>query len=226
MSSGYFLNASEFPIQKFKHIIQNKDLLPARLALRVNIDNYFDRLISNGIVSLGDLSETLKSKSRLIKFANKTGFDLDYLTLLRREANSYLPLPVKLSEFSVMDLKTAFQLDLMCIINSKQFFEKAHNKSERQILAEEYRLNYEGLTELVKLCDLVRITGVGPVFAKLILDSGFHSVGEFISTDAAIIIEKLLETNKVKQYTRVKFTQNDIDYCIEYGKLLPILLEI
>ena len=226
MSSGYFLNASEFPIEKFKHIIQNKDLLPARLALRLNIDQNFDILISNGINSLGDLSDALKTKIKIAKFAKKTGFDLDYLTLLRREANSYLPLPVKLSEFSIMDLKTAFQLELMGIINSKHFFMKAHKKAERQKLAEEYRLKYERLTELVQLCDLVRITGVGTIFAKLIYDAGYQSVSEFISYDSTIILEKLYETNNQNQHTRVKFTLSDIEYCIEYAKLLPILLEI
>ena len=225
MSSGYFLNTSEFPIEKFKHIIQNKDLLPARLALRLNIDQNFDILISNGIHSLGDLSDALKTKTKIAKFAIKSGFDIDYLTLLRREANSYQPLPVKLSEFGVMDLKTSFQLDLMGIVNSKQFFDEFHMKADRQQLADEYRLNLDGLTALVQLCDLVRITGVGPVFATLILDSGFHSVSEFVATNATTILEKLQQTNNEQKYTKARFTLNDIDYCVEYGKYLPILLE-
>jgi hypothetical protein len=226
MSSGYFLNASEFPIEKFKQNILNKVLLPGRLALRLNIDQNFDILISNGINSLGDLSDALKTKTKIAKFAIKTGFDIDYLTLLRREANSYLPLPVKLSEFGVMDLKTSFQLDLMGIVNSKQFFDEFHMKAHRQQLADESRLNLDGLTALVQLCDLVRITGVGTIFAKLIFDAGYQSVSEFISYDSTIILEKLYETNNQNLHTRVKFTLSDIEYCIEYAKLLPILLEI
>jgi hypothetical protein len=86
-------------------------------------------------------------------------------------------------------------------------------------------LPIDKLTELIQLCDLVRITGVGPVFARIIYDSNIHSVKQFLSLDMADLYARLIKTNEDKGLTRAKFSIKDIEYCIELGRDLPIVIE-
>jgi hypothetical protein len=88
------------------------------------------------------------------------------------------------------------------------------------------KISNEKLLELVQLCDLVRITGVGPVFARIIFDSGICSVKKFMSIDSADLLDILSKTNTDKGLTKVKFGKKDIEYCKELGKYLPLVLEI
>jgi hypothetical protein len=67
---------------------------------------------------------------------------------------------------------------------------------------------------------LIRITGVGPVFARIIYDSGISSVREFLSVDSYELLELLSKTNQEKGLTKVRFSKKDIDYCKELGKNL------
>jgi hypothetical protein len=97
---------------------------------------------------------------------------------------------------------------------------------DRQKLSENYKLPFDKLSELVCLCDLIRITGVGPVFARIIFDSGIYTVKIFLSYDAIELLERLTKTNNERGLTKAKFTLKDIEYCIELGTDLPLVLEI
>ena len=117
-------------------------------------------------------------------------------------------------------------LELHGIRDSKQLVENAAKLNDRQNLSEKHNLPFDKLSELVCLCDLVRITGVGPVFARIIYDSGINTVKNFLSYDAFELFERLTKTNSEKGLTKAKFTQKDIEYCIELGRDLPLVVEI
>jgi hypothetical protein len=182
-------------------------------------------LKSKGIDSLSDLLDSLKTKPKVDKFSKDTGLDIDYLTILRREANSYVSVPVRLIDLPIIETDIIDKLDLIGIKDSKQLFDNAAKRSDREKLANRYKLPIDKLTELVQLSDLVRITGVGPVFAKIILDSGIGSVKDFLSFDSEDLFDRLIKTNNDKGLTKAKFTIKDIEYCIELGKDLPLVLE-
>ena len=117
-------------------------------------------------------------------------------------------------------------LELHGIRDSKQLVENGAKLKDRQNLSEKHNLPFDKLSELVCLCDLVRITGVGPVFAGIIYDAGINTVKNFLSYDAIELFERLTKTNSEKGFTKVKFTQKDIEYCIEHGRDLPLIVEI
>lgn len=150
---------------------------------------------------------------------------IDYLTILRREANSYVSVPVKLIDLPFVEIDLINKLDSKGIKDSKQLFDNAAIKKDRELLANRFKLPIDKLTELVQLCDLVRITGVGPVFARIIYDSNIHTVKEFLSIDSSDLYARLIITNDTKGLTKAKFTIKDIEYCIELGKDLPLVIE-
>ncbi|MFZ4521835.1 MAG: DUF4332 domain-containing protein [Bacteroidales bacterium] len=225
MQDNYFVDTEKFTIDKFKNILKTKDILPGRIVLKDRIDERFDLLKSKGIDSLSDLLDSLKTKPKVDKFSKDTGLDINYLTILRREANSYVSVPVRLIDLPIIETDIIDKLDSIGIKDSKQLFDNAAKRSDRQKLANRYELPIDRLTELVKLSDLVRITGVGPVFARIILDSGISTVKEFLSLDSGDIFDRLIKANDDKGLTRTRFTLKDIEYCIELGKDLPLVLE-
>jgi hypothetical protein len=225
MSENYFVDTARFSIDKFRNILKSKDILPGRIVLKDKVDERFDLLKSKGIKSLFDLLEALKTKPQVERFSKDSGLTIDYLTILRREANSYVSVPIKLSDLPFVELEIISKLESNGIKDSKQLFDNAAKRKDRAALADKYNLPIDKLTELVQLCDLVRITGVGPVFARIIYDSNIHSVSNFLSIDAVDLYSKLLKTNNDKRLTKAKFAIRDIEYCIELGKDLPLVIE-
>ena len=226
MTENYFIDTDKFSIDKFRNILLTKEILPGRIILKENLDERFDLLKTKKIKTLSDLLETLKTKQKVDKFSNDTGLSVEYLTILRREANSYLSVPVKLIDLPFVETDIINKLELQGIKDSKQLFENAAKLKDRQILSENHNLPFDELSELVCLCDLVRITGVGPVFARIIFDSGICTVKDFLSYDAIELLERLTKTNSEKGLTKSKFTLKDIEYCIELGTDLPFVVEI
>jgi hypothetical protein len=225
MKGNYFIDTTKFSIDKFKNILKSKDILPGRIVLKVNIDERFDLLKNKGIITLSDLLSTLSTKPKIDKFSKDSGLSSDYLTILRREANSYVSVPVKLSDLPFSDTDIIKKLESNNIKDSVQLFDKASKKKDREELAERLNLSKVKLLELTHLCDLVRITGVGPVFSRIIYDSGIHSVKEFLSYDPSVLYDKLSKTNIEKELTKSKFNIKDVMYCIELGKDLPLMIE-
>jgi hypothetical protein len=225
MSDNYFVDTDKFTIDKFRNILKVKDILPGRIVLKDKIDERFDLLKSKGIHSLSDLLESLKSKPKIDKFAKDSGLDSEYLTILRREANSYVSVPVRLIDLPFTETDIIEKLVSVGIKDSKQLFDNAAKLADREKLVTRTKLPLDKLFELVQLCDLVRITGVGPVFARIIIDSGIGSVKDFLSMDSYDLFERLTKTNEMHGLTKAKFAIKDIEYCIELGKDLPLILE-
>ncbi len=225
MKDSYSVNTTKFSLDRLRDSLKTKDILPGRKVLKEQLNERFDLLKSEGIESLFDLLDILKSKTKIEQFASKTGLDTDYLIILRREANSYVSVPVRLIDLPIVETDTIKKLDSIGIRDSKQLFIKAAQLSAREQLAVNYNIQIEALTELVQLSDLIRITGVGPVFAQIILDSGIGSLEEFLSLDSKELFDRLIKTNSERGLTKARFTIKDIEYCIELGKELPIVFE-
>lgn len=96
MTENYFIDTDKFSIDKFRNILLTKEILPGRIILKEDLDERFDLLKTKKIKTLSDLLETLKTKQKIDRFSKETGLTVEYLTILRREANSYVSVPVKL----------------------------------------------------------------------------------------------------------------------------------
>jgi hypothetical protein len=225
MNDQYFTDTNKFSIEKFRNILKTKDILPGRVILKDKIDERFDLLKSKGIQSLSDLLEALKSKPKTEKFSNESGLSIDYLTILKREANSYVSTPMNLTELPFAETEFVEILQNSGIRDTRKLFNIAAKLADREKLAQKYKIPIGKLTELVQLTDLVRITGVGPVFARIIYDSGIRSAREFLSIEAPILLQMLTNTNNEKGLTKSKFSIKDIEYCLELGKDLPIVMQ-
>ncbi len=81
------------------------------------------------------------------------------------------------------------------------------------------------LLELVKLSDLARIGGVGPVFARLLYDAGADTLEELPKCLPEELFERLHAINREKGYTKAMASLKDVTYCIETASELPKVIE-
>jgi len=225
MADQYHIDLEQFRLERFKQILETSELLPGRRILKERVSERFGMLESMGITNLKELIAALGTKKKAERFAQESGLPRDYLVILRREANSYMPKPFNLSGIPGVDPKHIERLAALGIKNTKHLFERARSKSDRAELARLADVPSSNLLELVKLSDLARIGGVGPVFARLLYEAGADTIEKFLKRSPDELLERLHAINKEKEYTRIMPSLKDIAYCIETARELPKAVE-
>ena len=103
MKVRYSIDLSNFSLERFKELTENKEMLPSRKILQEKLEERFAILKSQNISNLKELVDGLKTKGKIEAFSKQTKLPIDYLTIIKREANSYVSLPVKLKDFPEID---------------------------------------------------------------------------------------------------------------------------
>jgi hypothetical protein len=221
----YFVDIEHISLARYRNMLENSDLLPGRKMLYENIRERFERLEQQGIRNLKELVQALKSENKIKDLADKTDIPAEYLTILRREMNRLLPKPVSIADFPGVEASITETLKTINIKNTLQLFEQCDTTKKRAELADQLNIPLSTLEELTRLADLSRIWGVGPVFCRIFLDAGIDSVWKLSKLSAEDAYEKLVETNKSGNYTRVTFTVMDVALCIKIARELPGTIE-
>ena len=218
MAAAYHINTSEYSLQKMKEDLLNRDLIPSRRPLKESLEANFQILDGEHIQTLGDLIDALKNKKKIGEFSSASGISEKYLTLLRREANSYLPNPVPLDKFSGFDEKDIKKLMAAGIKNSRHLFEIVKGNSDLGSLPHEFGVTQEFISEIAGLSDLVRAYGVGPAFARLLYDTGIHSISEFRSYTP----QQVIDLYEKKTGKKADFSSSDIKFSLDLVQVLDI----
>ncbi len=87
----YYIDANKVKLEDLMSRITEADLVPSRRKLLEDIEINFDKLKKNGIFTLTDLRKSIKNPKNIVPLAEKTNIEIEYLTLLRREVESYFP---------------------------------------------------------------------------------------------------------------------------------------
>jgi hypothetical protein len=226
MIDKYHISLKEISLEEYQNILKSKKLLPGRRILENNISERFEIISNIGIKNLEELLGQLKNKKKIENFKNKTGIPKDYLLILKREIKSYLPNPVNLTKFPGVNKDYISKMADIGIKNSKQIITQIIDQKELSTLSKKSDIPPNDLLEILRLSDLVRISGVGPVFARMILDNGTNTAEKVANSNSKHLFEELKSLNEKRNYTKAKFTQNDVFYCINFAKKLPIILNI
>ena len=203
------MDIDKISIEDLKRFLQERDLLPSRKILKQNIDQYFALIEDEGINNVAQLVKVISSKKKIEDFSVRSKIPIEYLTILRREVGSFTPKPVKLKEFPGMDIDLIERLQQENVVNSSTFY-NLYVSQKRD----------KALNELSCLCDLVRVNGIGAVAARVFYDAGFHSVSDIACADSADMLGKITKINDEKQYYKVAIREKDMQFCIDYAKML------
>lgn len=226
MADGYFIDLKEYELGQFRRRLETGDVLPGRVILKEKLRERFDILEAMGIENLQDISVALKNKASIRQFSEKSGLPVDYLMILRREVNSYVPKPFDIGGIPGIDPVHTGRLAAAGIRTTKQLFERAKTRADRTALSKATGVPEADLLELAQLSDLARINGVGPVFARLFHDAGVCSVEALLACQPVEAFERLKAVNAEKKYTRIMATLKDVQWCVEIARKLPLVLTI
>lgn len=218
MGVQYEIDLQKYSLLKFKQSLLHRDMIPSRTMLKDDLESRFGILANCGISNLKELTDALKTKQKIERFSEDSGLTIEYLTLLNREAKSYLSKPIRLEKFAGVSEEHIEKLDGAGIRNSKQLFLQAQDRDSRERLSEETGIPIDALNELVGLSDLSRIYGVGPVFARMIYDVGVKSVHEFINYTA----EDFIRIYEEQTQKKADFGPGEIQFSLELAKELAI----
>lgn len=210
-SLGYYIDLNKFSLEKLKKRIKIFRLLPSQQILRDSIDERFASLERNGIENLQQLRDTLKTKSDVQSFAVETGLPVDYVTILRREANSYMPKPINIKDFTGLNLEVVNKLGQFGINNTFQLFPHVITREGRNTFAKQMGIKDEDMLELTKLTDVARLKYVGPKFARLLIETEFDTVENIANSNHEDLFHALIRANETSGIYKGKFGIEDME---------------
>ncbi len=215
MNKNYHLDLGKISLATLKRSLQNREMIPSRVILKEDLEERFRLLELHGLNTMKSLMDALKTRDKIEAFSEQSGVPVDYLTILKRDAGSWLPNPVPLKKFTGIEPGTLSALEKIGIKNTKQFFNKriATNTEQRSDLS---GISSDQLSKLLSLADLVRLYGVGPVFAEIIYNAGITSVEQFANHTADTFISIYEEATQKK----ADFSKSDIGLSLEFANEL------
>ncbi len=220
---GYSPDLSKISIDAYKEILKNQYILPSRKILHQDMDSSFDAIHSCQIKNLSELKNALSTIQKLTAFSEKSGLSKDYLTILKREIGSIEPKTTLLKDFPEVDVETINSLTDAGIKSSRDYYDFYSSFKDINEITQKILVSTDKAQELISLCNLVRINGVGAVAAKSFFDAGYKSVNDVANTTAEEMLERVSKVNDIKQYYKVKLGTKDMQFCIDFAKIIAKL---
>lgn len=222
---GYYIELESITIGKFSERLKSGFLLPGMMILRANVDEHFEHLKGQGINNLAELQSAIKSKKKLEEFSLHSGLPVEYLTVLRREINGFLPKPIPLAKFKDIKPETVERLGALGIKNTKELFDWVLTPYAREELASKAGVEFSEIMTLTSLSDLARIRWVGPSFANFLLKAGYESVSDVASTPYEQLYGGLKKFNETEKIYKGKLSVGDMELCVKAAAELPADIE-
>lgn len=138
---------------------------------------------------------------------------------------SLKPRPVNLEKFPGVREKTVLKLKKVGIKNTLNLFERVKTPRGRAELADQLDINPDEIMDLTKLTDLSRVKWVGPIFARIFLDSGTDTVDKLAKAAAQPLYKKLVAINQEKKYINARFVETDVQLCVDFARKIPKVIE-
>lgn len=214
----YSIDLTQISLDEFAELLLNTDLTPGRRILLNDLGGVMSRLRQAGIADIAGLQKLLKNKKQYPALAAQFQVDADYLTVLNREVNSYAAKSVPLNKWDVFSASELAQLATEGIKTSQDLYEACLTPSTRQALAECLHIPPGKLRAALELSDLVRINGVGPVYAQILREIGIHRTGDYQATASEEILARYLTLATEKGYPKIRL--KDVEYCKRFCRKL------
>lgn len=227
MTDQYHIYLEQLDLEWFQDFLEKSNLLPSEKILKEEHAQRFAILEEMGIKHLQDLTRALSTKKKLERFAQESGLPQEYLVILRRRANLYTPRPVPLKKMIGIDPEPIERLAAVGVKNTKQLFERARSKQDRAELSELANVPADVMLELVKLADLVRAAYVGPVYARIIYETGLDTLEKLAECPPEELLTRMHVVNEEKKLTKsaLPTSVEEIVLFLEIVKMIPKVIE-
>lgn len=221
---AYVMDLSSFTLSRFVEVLTTVELIPSRRALADHIVDVAARLEADGVSDLEALRRLLTNKNGHEALARHVGVDVDYVTLLRREVNSYRTKSTPLANLKVFTEAEVESLAADGVRSTRDIYERAARRADRGQLADRHDLDTDRLNTALGMSNLVRINGVGPAFARFLLDLGMRGPEDVLVIDANEIVRRYNESI-TGQPGQPKLRVEDIEFCRRFSEGLDSDIE-
>lgn len=181
--AGYSIDLASISLSEFAKTLLTVELLPSRRVLADHIETIVPLLADRGIDDLAALKKLLADEGGNADLADELGVDIGYLKLLNREVNSYVSKPVPLAKLDSLSDDELAALKAVGIKSTKDLYAHSSSRADRVAVASETGIALERLDRALRLANLVRINGVGPAFARFVLEAGIAGPQDFLGQD-------------------------------------------
>lgn len=208
----YSTNLEKISLDEFQTILNTVELLPSRKILLNGLSDLVANLKQKDVTNLAALQKLLKKKKRYPELVDELMISQEYLTVLNREINSYVSKPVPLSKLDVFTDSELEALENTGLRTTKDLYERGLTPEDRKELSEGLSIPLERIVAALELSDLLRVTGVGPVYAKILKEMGINNALEFLEIDSQHAVERYKRINEEKNYSKVNLSIKDVEY--------------
>jgi hypothetical protein len=206
----YHLDAEKISLNGLRKRIEATDLVPSRASLLEKMELNMKALEQQGIRTLARLRNELKTPRRLEAVASATGIETQYLTLLRREIESYFPKPFALKSFDWFPGSEIAKLERKSIKDTAALYEAMDSRQKRTALAKSTGVDITIVEALAQLADLTRVQWVSPTAARMLVEAGWKSAAELARADADELYEALRRVNAGDRFFKGKIGLRDV----------------
>lgn len=200
-----FTGTSTITLEEVRERIEGTDLIPSREVLKRGSVAQFAILLREGIHTLDELRAAVRTAKRMEGLAARLGLDVEYMTQLKREIESWAPKPVPLAEFAELAGEAVAALEEMGIRNTIQLYEAAGSAELASIGGMDGQVE-----KLVQLAELTRIQWVNGTFARMLLEAGYDSPASLAAADAESVCRAVAEVNARGRYFNGKIGVRDM----------------
>ncbi|NMB55874.1 MAG: DUF4332 domain-containing protein [Leptolinea sp.] len=208
---NYCFDTEKIDLNELKERLTTTDLVPSRNSLLNGLDENLEQLTKIGLKTMGSLLKGLKNNVQLFSVADQTGIDREYLALLRRELESYLPKPFPLKDFTWISAEALEKLEAAGIRNTAQLYE---NSSAARSCGVDPSL----MDQIIHCADLTRIQWINPTAARMLQDAGYDSPADVAAADANVLCETLMKNNQGGHYFKGNIGLRDINRLVHAAR--------
>lgn len=202
------LDFSKIRTNEFYSYLKKRDLMKSHLILKEDLNEYRDFFISQGLTTLNELYDVIKTKSRVIKYAKTHFLDEEYLIILRRHIMSFIVKPRNMDDFKMLDPVDIYILQAENIKTTSDL----HSRSD----VIERMQNQEYINSVLEFTSMRYVSAS---FAEAIYFAGYKTKQDIADTTAKEFKDKINEAAKKYQLFKSVFGESDSQYLIDDAKL-------
>ena len=216
----YSIDLSKMDVQKYKAFLKGQYLIPSRQILHENIDDNFKIFKNYGFKYLSELKQALSTSAKMDKLSKETGISSEYLNVLRRELGTFDKKGISFSDFPIIDKNAISKLGKKDIKNTKDFFEYYFKENNEKRISEKLDIPVQMVKCLISLSCLVRINGIASLAAVTWYEAGYKTIKDIVNSSKEEMLKKVIKTNEEKKYYKAKLGLKDMQFVIDFAKLI------
>ena len=221
----YSVDFTRLTLDDFEELLRTVELLPGRRRLLNNLDEIFSAIKETGIKNLSELQKCLKKKKDYETLSVKFKADTDYLTILNREINAYKSKEYSLAQLELFTEEELRHLEALKIKNTRHYYEACLKHEDRKALGEKTAISEDKLLKALEYTDLLRVNGIGIVYAQAIHGMGIKTIQAYENTASEQILMKFKVYIQKNNDLNISIGLKDVDYCRRFIALLDREIE-